>query len=60
MPREITAKYNYKHRTFTLRTEGNKYRTNQMSFEEFDEALYNTPADWENFLKNSDNYYIVK
>ena len=56
----ITATPNYSKRTFTLRTShGNKYRTNQLSKEEFESCEYNTSNDWKQFLK-SDDYYVVK
>jgi len=57
--RHISATANQSKRTFTLRVNGSKYRTNQMSPEEFEEAENHTNSDWENFLK-SDNYYLVK
>ena len=60
----ITATPNYKNRTFTIRTFvngelNNKYRTFQMSREEFDAKLNNTENDWSQFLKSND-YYLVK
>jgi predicted secreted protein len=56
----ITATPNYSKRTFTLRTSsGNKYRTIQLSQEEFDSCEHNTSADWRQFL-TSEDYYVVK
>ena len=47
----MKATANHSKRTFTLRHNGNKYRTLQLSKIEFNEALYNTPGDWINYLK---------
>jgi len=59
----IKAAPNYSKRTFTIRKyiDGKlfaKYRTIEMSQEEFDSAEMNTEEDWKQFLK-SDDYYIV-
>ena len=45
-------------RTFTIRTDGAKYRTIQMSRGEFESAKYWTGNDWSQFLK-TDEYYPV-
>ena len=60
----IKATPNYTNRTFTIRTYINgklnfKYRTIQISKEEFEAKLNNTQNDWSNFLK-SNEYYLVK
>ncbi|WP_122333109.1 hypothetical protein [Parabacteroides sp. AF48-14] len=57
--REINVKANHSKRTFTIRVEGSKYRTVQLSKEEFNSCLHNTANDWADFLK-SDDYYLVK
>ncbi|QLE02870.1 hypothetical protein HX109_15325 [Galbibacter sp. BG1] len=54
---------NYSKRTFTIRKyiDGKlfaKYRTIEMSQEEFDSEEMNTDDDWKQFLK-SDDYYQV-
>ena len=59
-----TATPNHKKRTFTIRTYINdkinaKYRTIQMSKEEFSSELNNTQNDWSYFLKSND-YYLIK
>jgi hypothetical protein len=46
-------------RTYTIRKDGNKYRTIRMSKQEFDSAYYWSANDWNQFLK-TDEYYIVK
>ena len=46
-------------RTYTIRVNGNKYRTLQMSKQEFDSAYYWTDNDWKQFLK-TDEYYSIK
>ena len=59
----IEAKANQKKRTFTIRKFDNghlfaKYRTFQMSKDEFEENEINTENDWNDFLK-SDSYFEV-
>jgi hypothetical protein len=55
----MKATQNKSARTYTLRVNGNKYRTFPMSKEEFENAYYHTENDWNNFLKGND-YYKVK
>jgi hypothetical protein len=57
--RTIKATPNHSARTYTLRTGTAKYRTIRMSKYEFNNCLYNTSNDWEQFLK-TDEYYVVK
>ena len=59
----IKATPNYSKRTFTLRCYSDgifyaKYRTTQMTQDEFDTEEYNTDNDWQQFLK-TDGYYKV-
>lgn len=56
---QIKVTPNKSQRTFTIRRQGIKFRTLQMSREEFDSADYWTGQDWSNFLKTNE-YYIVK
>ena len=58
--RELKISSNQKMRTYTIRTESGKYRTCQMSKEEFDSARWWTGNDWQQFLSATDDYYIVK
>lgn len=51
---------NYKKRTFTILINDTKWRTNQMTKDEFQENLYNTQNDWKNYLLTSNDYYKVK
>ena len=56
---KVTA--NYSKRTFTIRKESAKFRTLEMSQNEFDECEYNTTEDWEYFLRTQGgSYYEVK
>jgi arsenate reductase-like glutaredoxin family protein len=55
---EIMVKANNSRRTFTIVTDVAKYRTYQMSKEEFQSCLHNTQNDWRNFLR-SDDYYKI-
>ena len=57
--RELKVSSNKSKRTFTIVTDAAKYRTYQMSKEEFNDNLHNTGNDWQNFLKSND-YYKVK
>jgi hypothetical protein len=57
--REIKTTANFSKRTFTIRTDAGKYRTSQMSKEQFDSAQNWTGNDWNQFLK-TDEYYKVK
>lgn len=50
---------NNRSRTFTIRTDGAKYRTNRMDKDEFEGAKYWTGNDWSQFLK-TDEYYVVR
>lgn len=50
---------NHSKRTFTIQSDGTKYRTNPMSREEFNSCLNNTGNDWQQFLKSND-YYVVR
>lgn len=54
----IKISANRSKRTFTIITSVAKYRTIQMSKEEFNSSLYHTGNDWMQFLK-TDNYYRV-
>ena len=56
----MTTTPNHSKRTFTIVKDGSKYRTNRMSSEEFNDALYWTEKDWNDYLKTSQDYYLVK
>jgi len=56
---QIKVTPNKSQRTYTIRRQGIKFRTLQMSKEEFNSAEYWTGQDWSNFLKTNE-YYIVK
>ena len=55
----ISVKANNSKRTYTIRREGFKYRTYQMTREEFASTWYWTANDWQHFLK-TDEYFRVK
>jgi hypothetical protein len=57
---QITATPNHKNKTFTLRKDGNKYRTGKMNNQDFTAALDRTANDWQSYLRNSGDYYLVK
>lgn len=56
----INVSVNRSNRTFTLRTNGSKYRTNKMSREDFNSCLNNTGNDWKAFFNYSNDYFVVK
>ena len=57
--RVIKVTPNNRSRTFTIRTDGAKYRTIQMSRGEFESAKSWTGNDWSQFLK-TDEYFVVR
>ena len=64
MATSIKVTSNESARTFTIRTYvdgklNNKYRTIQLSKDEFQSESNNTENDWQEFLKSSD-YYLIK
>jgi siroheme synthase (precorrin-2 oxidase/ferrochelatase) len=56
--REINVTANHSARTFTIRTNGSKYRTIQLSKDEFQSCLNNSGQDWAEFLKGSDYFKV--
>lgn len=56
---EIKVSHNKKNRTFTIRINGSKYRTDKMDKIEFESCLSNTGNDWKYFLK-SNCYSLIK
>ena len=52
---------NKSRRTFTIRKESTKFRTLEMSRDEFNECDNNTNEDWKDFLRTQGgSYYEVK
>ena len=57
---KINVCANKSKRTFTIRVNGNKYRTVRMNKEEFNNNSNNTANDWRYFLHScSGDYYKV-
>lgn len=61
----INAVANEKTKTFDIIKVWNDgvktvYRTTELTDQEFEELEYNTTNDWKNFLKTSQNYYLVE
>ena len=57
---KINVCANKSRRTFTIRVNGNKYRTVRMDQEEFENNMNNTANDWNYFLHScSGDYYKV-
>jgi hypothetical protein len=57
---EIQVTPNHSKRTFTIRKNGSKYRTYPMSKDEFRSCENMTGNDWANFLRETQDYYLVK
>jgi len=58
--REISVRPNFSKKVFTIKTEAATYRTYKLSGREFDENLFNSGNDWQNFLKTSQDYFSIK
>lgn len=58
--KHIRVNANTSLRTFTIRTKSSKYRTIKMSKEEFMSNENNTANDWKEFLRRTNDYYLVK
>jgi hypothetical protein len=56
---QIRTTANKSARTFTIYTNGSKFRTTKMSREEFQLCMHNTENDWRKFLKLG-GYYRIK
>ena len=59
MKTTIKTTANKSARTYTIRDNGNKYRTIRMSKQEFDSAYYWTENDWKQYLK-TDEYSVIR
>lgn len=51
---------NKRNRTFTIYKNGSKYRTYRFSVDEFRENEYNTNNDWNDFLRHTEFYEVIK
>jgi hypothetical protein len=58
--REISVRPNFSKKVFTIKTEAVTYRTYKLIGSEFDENLFNSGNDWQNFLKTSQDYFAIK
>lgn len=56
--REIRVSSNKAKKTFTIIADAAKYRTLQMTKEEFQSCSHNTGNDWAEFLKSNDYYKV--
>ena len=50
---------NYQDYTFDIQKNGVTWRTIEMEEEEFRSCLNNSGQDWQDYLNNSDDYYLV-
>ncbi len=57
---EIKITSNKSKKTFTIYKNGSKYRTNPVEKFDFEEMEYWTENDWKDYLKKSEDYYLVK
>jgi hypothetical protein len=58
--RIILVRPNFSKKVFTIKTDAAIYRTYKLSGHEFDENLFNTGNDWQNYLKTSQDYFPIK
>ena len=57
---EIRVKANQSKRTFTIRKEGQKFRTDKMNRVDFESNENNTANDWQDFLNGSNSYQLIR
>ena len=50
---------NFQEYTFDIQKNGVTWRTIEMKEEEFRSCLNNSGQDWQEYLNNSDDYYLV-
>lgn len=50
---------NFQDNTFEIQKNGVTWRTTEMTEDEFKSCLNNSGQDWQNYLNNSDDYYLV-
>jgi hypothetical protein len=65
MKATITALGNERTKTYDIVktwNDGTKtvYRTTELTYQEFEDMEYNTENDWKDFLKTSQDYYVVE
>lgn len=65
MKTTVTANGNERTKTFDIVktwSDGTKtvYRTAELTYQEFEDFEYNTENDWKDFLKTSQDYYLVE
>ena len=58
--KSIKVTSNKRERTFTITTEAGTFKTLPMSREEFEDAQYNTPGDWIDFIRREECEVIQK
>lgn len=58
--REISVRPNFSKKVFTIKTEAATYRTYKLPENEFNDNLFNSGNDWQNFLKTSQDYFAIK
>jgi hypothetical protein len=58
--RQIFVRPNFSKKVFTIKTDAAIYRTYKLPVYEFDENLFNTGNDWQNFLGSTQNYFPIK
>ena len=51
---------NFLQNTFDLKKGDTIYRTLSQIEEDFNNMLYYSPFDWQNYLKTEQDYYIIK
>lgn len=58
--RTILVRPNFSKRVFTIKTESGKYKTYKLDKITFNENLFNTGNDWQNYLRSSPDIFAIK
>jgi hypothetical protein len=58
--RILLVRPNFSKKVFTIKTYVATYRTYKLSENEFNDSLFNSGSDWQNFLGSTQNYFPIK
>ena len=58
--REIYVRWNLSKNVFTIKTESATYKTYKLPENEFNYNLFNNGNEWLNYLKTSQDYFVIK
>lgn len=57
---KIFIRPNFAKKVFTIKTESSTYKTYKQDENSFNDNLFNTANDWKNYLRTSQDYFIIK